>query len=165
MASIDQFKAQLIGGGPRANRFKVFIPRAGNKIEFLCKAANIPAGTLGEVIVPFRGHNLKLAGERTFEDWQITVINDVEFSVRSGLEAWQEEIQALDSGEGSTSTDYLISRAFVEQLNKDDSVLARYEFFNMFPTAIGAIELSYDTVDALEEFTVDFTFSHWERVL
>jgi len=164
MATIDQFKAQLIGGGPRANRFKVFIPRAGNKIEFLCKAANIPAGTLGEVIVPFRGHNLKLAGERTFEDWQITVINDVEFSVRSGLEAWQEEIQAMDSGEGATSTDYLISRAFVEQLNKDDSVLARYEFFNMFPKNIGAIELSYDTVDALEEFTVDFTFSHWERV-
>ena len=164
MATIDQFKAQLIGGGPRANRFKVFIPRAGNKIEFLCKAANIPAGTLGEVIVPFRGHNLKLAGERTFEDWQITVINDVEFSVRSGLEAWQEEIQAMDSGVGSTSTDYLISRAFVEQLNKDDSVLARYEFFNMFPKNIGAIELSYDTVDALEEFTVDFTFSHWERV-
>ena len=164
MATIDQFKAQLIGGGPRANRFKVFIPRAGNKIEFLCKAANIPAGTLGEVVVPFRGHNLKLAGERTFEDWQITVINDVEFSVRSGLEAWQEEIQALDSGEGSTTTDYLISRAFVEQLNKDDSVLARYEFFNMFPKNLGAIELSYDTVDALEEFTVDFTFSHWERV-
>ena len=164
MATIDQFKAQLIGGGPRANRFKVFIPRAGNKIEFLCKAANIPAATLGEVVVPFRGHNLKLAGERTFADWQITVINDVEFSVRSGLEAWQEEIQALDSGEGSTTTDYLISRAFVEQLNKDDSVLARYEFFNMFPKNLGAIELSYDTVDALEEFTVDFTFSHWERV-
>ena len=164
MATIDQFKAQLIGGGPRANRFKVFIPRAGNKIEFLCKAANIPAGTLGEVVVPFRGHNLKLAGERTFEDWQITVINDVEFSVRSGLEAWQEEIQAMDSGVGSTSTDYLISRAFVEQLNKDDSVLARYEFFNMFPKNLGAIELSYDTVDALEEFTVDFTFSNWERV-
>jgi hypothetical protein len=164
MATIDQFKAQLIGGGPRANRFKVFIPRAGNKIEFLCKAANIPAGTLGEVVVPFRGHNLKLAGERTFEDWQITVINDVEFSVRSGLEAWQEEIQAMDSGVGSTSTDYLISRAFVEQLNKDDSVLARYEFFNMFPKNIGEIALSYDTVDALEEFTVDFTFSHWERV-
>ena len=164
MATIDQFKAQLIGGGPRANRFKVFIPRAGNKIEFLCKAANIHAGTLGEVVVPFRGHNLKLAGERTFEDWQITVINDVEFSVRSGLEAWQEEIQAMDSGVGSTSTDYLISRAFVEQLNKDDSVLARYEFFNMFPKNLGAIELSYDTVDALEEFNVDFTFSHWERV-
>ena len=165
MASIDQFKAQLIGGGPRANRFKVFIPRAGNKIEFLCKAANIPAGTLGEVIVPFRGHNLKLAGERTFEDWQITVINDVEFSVRSGLEAWQEEIQAMDSGEGSTSTDYLISRAFVEQLNKDDTVLARYEFFNMFPQSIGAIELNMGTADEVETFEISFDYSHWERVI
>ena len=71
----------------------------------------------------------------------------------------------MDSGEGATTTDYLLSRAFVEQLNKDDSVLARYEFFNMFPKNIGEIALSYETVDALEEFTVDLTFSHWERVL
>ena len=165
MATIDQFKAQLVGGGPRANRFRVFLPRAGNNIEFMCKAANIPAGTLGEVIIPFRGHNLKLAGERTFADWSITIINDMEFSARTALEAWQTEIQAMDSGEGATTTDYLLSRAFVEQLNKDDSVLARYEFFNMFPKNIGEITLGYDTVDAVEEFTVDLTFSHWERVL
>jgi len=165
MATIDQFKAQLIGGGPRANRFRVFLPRAGNNIEFMCKGANIPAATLGEVIIPFRGHNLKLAGERTFADWSVTIINDMEFSARTALEAWQMEIQAMDSGEGATTTDYLLSRAFVEQLNKDDSVLARYEFFNMFPKNIGEIALSYETVDALEEFTVDLTFSHWERVL
>jgi len=165
MATIDQFKAQLVGGCPRANRFRVFLPRAGNNIEFMCKGANIPAGTLGEVIIPFRGHNLKLAGERTFADWSITIINDMEFSARTALEAWQTEIQAMDSGEGATTTDYLLSRAFVEQLNKDDSVLARYEFFNMFPKNIGEITLGYDTVDAVEEFTVDLTFSHWERVL
>jgi|TARA_B110000259_G_C13987373_1_gene391033 hypothetical protein len=165
MATIDQFKAQLIGGGPRANRFRVFLPRAGNNIEFMCKGANIPAATLGEVVIPFRGHNLKLAGERTFADWSVTIINDMEFSARTALEAWQMEIQAMDSGEGATTTDYLLSRAFVEQLNKDDSVLARYEFFNMFPKNIGEIALSYETVDALEEFTVDLTFSHWERVL
>ena len=165
MATIDQFKAQLIGGGPRANRFRVFLPRAGNNIEFMCKGANIPAATLGEVVIPFRGHNLKLAGERTFADWSITIINDMDFSARTALEAWQTEIQAMDSGEGATTLDYLLSRAFVEQLNKDDSVLARYEFFNMFPKNIGEIALSYETVDALEEFTVDLTFSHWERVL
>ena len=165
MATIDQFKAQLIGGGPRANRFRVFLPRAGNNIEFMCKGANIPAATLGEVVIPFRGHNLKLAGERTFADWSVTIINDMEFSARTALEAWQMEIQAMDSGEGATTTDYLLSRAFVEQLNKDDSVLARYEFFNMFPKNIGEIALSYETVDALEEFTVDLTFSHWARVL
>ena len=164
MATIDEFKAQLIGGGPRANRFRVFIPRAGNRIEFLCKAAAIPAATLGEIPVNFRGHILKLAGDRTFEDWSATIINDSEFSARSALEAWQQDIQELDSGVGMASNDYLLSRAFVEQLGKDDAVLARYEFFNMYPKNIAAIELNYETVDALEEFTVDFTYSHWERV-
>ena len=62
------------------------------------------------------------------------------------------------------SNDYLLSKAFVEQLGKDDAVLMRYEFFNMFPKNIDAIELNYETADALEEFTVDFTYSHWERV-
>ena len=106
-----------------------------------------------------------MAGDRTFEPWTVTIINDVEFSVRSEIEAWQTGIQELDSGEGDTTLDYLVDRAFVEQLNKDDSVLARYEFFNMFPTSIGAIDLSYETVDALETFDVEFQYSHWERVL
>jgi len=165
MATIDQFKAQLIGGGPRANRFKIFIPRAGNRIEFLAKAGNIPAATLGVVEVQWRGSVLKLAGDRTFENWTVSIINDSEFSARSALEAWQTEIQELGGGNGSTTTDYLISRAFVEQLDKSDSVLARYEFFNMFPINIGAIELSHETVDALEQFDVEFAFSHWERVI
>ena len=165
MASIDQFKAQLLGGGPRANRFRVFIPRSGNKIEFLCQSAQIPAAQVGVVEQQFRGTVLKLAGDRTFEQWNVTIINDIEFSSRSALENWQMDIQQMDSGEGQTSLDYLVDRAFVEQLNKDDSVLARYEFFNMFPTSIGAIDLSYETVDALETFDVEFQYSHWERVL
>ena len=165
MATIDEFKAQLIGGGPRANRFKIFIPRAGNRIEFLAKAGNIPAATLGVVEVQWRGSDLKLAGDRTFENWTVSIINDSEFSARSALEAWQTEIQELGGGNGATTTDYLISRAFVEQLDKSDSVLARYEFFNMFPINIGAIELSHETVDALEQFDVEFAFSHWERVI
>ena len=165
MASIDQFKAQLLGGGPRANRFRVFIPRSGAKIEFLCQSAQIPAATIGVIEQQFRGSILKMAGDRTFEPWTVTIINDVEFSSRSAIEAWQTGIQELDSGEGDTTLDYLVDRAFVEQLNKDDSVLARYEFFNMFPTSIGAIDLSYETVDALETFDVEFQYSHWERVL
>ena len=87
MATIDQFKAQLIGGGPRANRYRVFIPRSGEKIEFLCTAAQIPAANVNVISVPFRGQNLKLAGDRTFDDWTITVINDIEFSSRTALEA------------------------------------------------------------------------------
>ena len=165
MATIDQFKAQLIGGGPRANRFRVFIPRAGEKIEFLCTAAQIPSANINTLAVPFRGQVLKLAGDRTFEPWTVTVMNDVEFSSRTALEAWQEEIQGFGTSDGALNTDYLLSRAFVEQLHKDDSVLARYEFMNMFPQNIAAIELSTDEATAIETFQVTFEFSHWERVL
>lgn len=165
MATIDQFKAQLIGGGPRANRFRVFIPRAGEKIEFLCTAAQIPSANINTLAVPFRGQVLKLAGDRTFEPWTVTIMNDVEFSSRTALEAWQEEIQGYGTSDGALNTDYLLSRAFVEQLHKDDSVLARYEFMNMFPQNIAAIDLTTDEATAIETFQVTFEFSHWERVL
>jgi len=165
MSTIDQFKAQLIGGGPRANRFRVFLPRAGNKIEFLAKGTTIPAATVGQVPVPFKGTVLKLAGDRSYADWSVTIINDNEFSARTALEQWQQEIQGHGTSTGLSTTDYLLSRAFVEQLGKDDAVLARYEFFNIFPTELGTIALSYDTVDALEEFEVTFAYSHWERVI
>ena len=165
MATIDEFKAQLIGGGPRANRFRVFIPRAGEKIEFLCTAAQIPSANINTLAVPFRGQVLKLAGDRTFEPWNVTIMNDVEFSSRTALEAWQEEIQGYGTSDGALNTDYLLSRAFVEQLHKDDSVLARYEFFNMFPQNIAAIDLTTDEATAIETFQVTFEFSHWERVL
>ena len=172
MANINDFKAKLAGGGARANQFKVTMPfpgyaQVGGEIEelaFLCRATSLPGMQVPSFGVPFRGRNIKIAGDRTFEDWSVTIINDSEFSARSSLEAWQQDIQELDSGVGMASNDYLLSRAFVEQLGKDDAVLARYEFFNMYPKNIAAIELNYETVDALEEFTVDFTYSHWERV-
>jgi hypothetical protein len=165
MATIDQFKANLIGGGPRANRFRVFVPRAGQRLEFLCTATKIPESTINTISVPFRGQNLKLAGDRTFADWSITVINDLDFSTRTALEAWSNDIASLSTTEAATDTDYLLSRAFVEQLHKDDSVLARYEFFNMFPTSIGEIALSSAEASEVETFEVGFTYSHWERVL
>jgi len=165
MATIDQFKANLIGGGPRANRFRVFVPRAGQRLEFLCTATKIPESTLNTISVPFRGQNLKLAGDRTFADWSITVINDLDFSTRTALEAWSNDIASLSTTEAATDTDYLLSRAFVEQLHKDDSVLARYEFFNMFPTSIGEIALSSAEASEVETFETTFTYSHWERVL
>ena len=170
---ITDFKSKLVGGGARPNLFEVELAfpeeiaidnDVKDKARFLVKAAALPASNITPIDVNFRGRILKIAGDRTFEDWSVTIINDSEFSARSSLEAWQQDIQELDSGVGMASNDYLLSRAFVEQLGKDDAVLARYEFFNMYPKNIAAIELNYETVDALEEFTVDFTYSHWERV-
>lgn len=165
MATIDQFKAQLIGGGPRANRFRVFVPRSGNNIELLATATSMPASKIKEISVPFRGMELKLAGDREFDAWSVTIINDIEFSSRTALEAWQQEIAGYGDSTAATNNDYLVSRAFVEQLGKDDSVLARYEFFNMFPTTIGDIALSTAEATALETFEVTFSYSHWERVI
>ena len=116
----------------------------------------MPASTIAEIVVPFRGMNLKLAGDRTFDPWTVSIINDIEFSSRTALEAWHQEIAGYGDSAAATNNDYLVSRAFVEQLGKDDSVLARYEFFNMFPTSIGVIELSTAEATALETFEVTY---------
>ena len=165
MATIDEFKSQLIAGGVRSNRFRVYIPRMGSNIEFMCKTASIPGSTLPVVEVPFRGHKLKIAGDRTFEDWTITVINDVSFSTRTAVESWMGEIQEMDSGVGATDLEYLVSRATISQLNRDDSIIATYELYNMYPQTVAQIDLSYDTADEIQTFDVTFSYSHWERVL
>ena len=165
MATIDEFKSQLIAGGVRSNRFKVYIPRMGENIEFMCKTAAIPGSTLPVVEVPFRGHRLKIAGDRTFEDWTVTIINDIGFTARTAVENWMSSIQELDSGVGATTLDYLVSRATISQLNRDDSVIATYELFNMYPQTLNNIELSYDTSDEIQTFDVTFSYSHWERTL
>ena len=165
MATIDEFKSQLIAGGVRSNRFKVYIPRMGENIEFMCKTAAIPGSTLPVVEVPFRGHRLKIAGDRTFEDWTVTIINDTSFTARTAVEQWMLSIQDLDSGVGATDLDYLVSRATISQLNRDDSVIASYELFNMYPQTLNNIELSYDTSDEIQTFDVTFSYSHWERTL
>ena len=165
MATIDEFKSQLIAGGVRGNRFSVFIPRMGERIEFMCKSAAIPGSTLPPIEVPFRGHKLKVAGDRTFEDWTVSIINDVNFTTRTAVEQWRENIQELDSGVGATDLDYLVSRATVSQLNRDDSILATYELYNMYPSTLNQIDLSFDTADEIQTFDVTFSYSHWERTL
>ena len=130
-----------------------------------CKAANIPSAAFGDISVKHMGNTLKLPGDRTFEDWTVTVINDVNFEVRTGLESHMNEIAGTNDSRGSTTLDYMVDRAFVEQLDKSDGVLARYEFFNMYPKSIGAITLDYDSGDAIQTFDAVFAFSHWERVV
>lgn len=165
MATIDQFKANLIGGGPRANRFKVFIPRTGNKIEFLCRAASMPGSSFGEIAIKHMGNTLKLPGDRVFENWTVSILNDVNFEVRNGLEAHMSEIAGTSDSRGSTTLDYMVDRAFVEQLDKADNVLARYEFFNMYPQSVAPITLDYEQGEAIETYDAVFSFSHWERVV
>ena len=165
MSSINEFKANLLGAGPRANRFRVYIPRTGGAIEFLCKTAALPGQTITETAVNFRGMVVKLAGDRTFTNWEVGIYNDTSFTARRGLEAWMEDIVPLDSSIGPTGYGYMVDKASVTQLGRDDQDIATYEFYNMWPSVLSDIALDAAGTDAIEEFTCTFSYSHFERTL
>lgn len=165
---VDDFKAQLKGGGARPNLFRVtvnFPGYAGGNTEltsFMCRAAQLPASNVTAVDVPFRGRVLRVAGERTFDPWTVTVINDTDFNVRNAMERWSNGINSHSANTGLVNPADYQADMFVEQLDKDETVLKRYDFRGAFPTVVSTIELAYDANDALEEFTVEFAVQYWE---
>ena len=171
MAAIDDFKANLLGGGARANQFRVTItPPAGiaigldvRRASFLVTASNLPAQTLGEIVVPFRGRQIYIAGDRTFDDtWSTTFLNDTDFMVRNAMELWMNGINDLADGTGtSTLADYQTDLQ-VEQLDRDDTILKTYIFRSAWPTTVAQIDLTSDQADAIEEFEVTWRYQHFE---
>jgi|TARA_B100000073_G_scaffold33986_1_gene25743 hypothetical protein len=173
--TISQFKSALIGGGARPNLFEVElttlpggIPWDADNFRFMCKAANLPASNIASIDVPFRGRTFKVAGDRTIDTWTITIINDEGFALRTAMEAWMDQIAKLENNLGTTLPEAYMTNASVFQLgrgstassrsNAGDSnvVLAEYEFIDIFPTEVSQIDLSYDSSDTIEEFTVTF---------
>ena len=170
MSSIDDFKSNLIGGGARANQFRVTFNTPGaiatgldvRKASFLIKAASLPGQTLGEIPVPFRGRNLYVAGDREFEAWETTVLNDTDFAIRNAIERWLNAINDTVTNTGLTNVADYTADLTVEQLDRDDTVLKSYILRNCQPQGTGAIELSMDTANAIEEFTVSWRYTHFE---
>ena len=163
MANIDDFKANLIGGGARANQYRVTVtPPPGiaigldvRRASFLVTASSLPAQTLGEIAIPFRGRNIYIAGDRTFDDpWTTTFMNDTDFMVRNAMELWSNGINDLANNTGVISPADYQSDLTVEQLDRDDTVLKSYIFRSAWPTSVGAVELTNDTADAIETFEV-----------
>ena len=171
LRTISDFKSRLSGGGARPNLFEVELafPDAVainndvlQKARFLVKAAALPASTITPIDVPFRGRILKIAGDRTFETWTITVINDTDFSIRSAFEKWMNTINKMSDATGVVDPEAYQKDATVKQLDRDGSVLRSYKFWDIFPTNISTIDLSYETTDTLEEFTVELQVQWWE---
>jgi len=165
---VDDFKAKLTGGGARPNLFKAtinFPSYAGGDSEFtsfMVKGAGLPASVIANIDVPFRGRQLKIAGDRTFEPWTITVINDAEMRVRNAFETWMSGINNhVDNTGLQNPTDYQADM-IIEQLGKDGEVTKTYTLRGAFPTNISQIDLSYDTNDQIEEFTVEINYQYWE---
>ena len=167
---VDDFKSKMIGGGARPNLFKAtvnFPAYAGGDSEltqFLVKGAQLPASVIAQIDVPFRGRQLKIAGDRTFENWTITVINDAGMSVRNAFERWMNGMNEHNANLGLVNpTDYQADM-LIEQLDKAENVTKRYQIRGAFPVNVAAIDLSYDTNDAIEEFTVELAYQYWESL-
>ena len=171
MAQIDDFKANLIGGGARANQYRVTItPPTGiatgldvRRASFLVTASNLPAQTLAEIAIPFRGRQIYIAGDRTFDDpWTVTFMNDTDFMVRNAMERWSNGINDLAEGTGVIAPADYQTDLFVEHLDRDDTILKSYIFRNAWPTTISAIELANEAADAIETFDVEWRYQQFE---
>ena len=165
--NINTFQSELKFGGARPALFEVFISNpinssADDRVRFMCKTAEIPASTLNPITTNYFGREVKLAGNRTFADWAPTIINDEDFAIRATLEQWS---QAINTHIGNTTgilnpTDYKGS-ADIVHYGKDGRKLRQYHVSGLFPTELGAIELNWDTGDALEEYTATFSIDYW----
>ena len=172
LRTISNFKSKLTGGGARANLFEVVLtfPDAAKpaqdvleKARFLVKGANLPASNVAQIDIPFRGRILKIAGDRTFDTWTVTVINDTDFAIRSAFENWMNVINRLSDNTGLVNPADYQADAYVYQLDRDGSSLRSYRFYDTFPTQVGPIELSYDA-QGIQEFTVELQVQYYEAI-
>ena len=167
MANINDFKARLSGGGARANQFKVTLPFPGYSavggetadLAFLCSATSIPGSN---VAVPFRGRVLNIAGDRSFNPWSVTVMNDTDFKLYRAMERWMNGINNMTDNEGLTNpVDYQVD-IFVDQLDRNGATLKSYTLRGAFPTSLADIDLSYSDNNSIETFTTSFTYQYFE---
>lgn len=182
--TLNDIKTTLLGGGARPNLFEISIPSLPTGVsgwndgdfKILCKAGGLPASNIGVVEVPFRGRTFKVAGDRTFETWTVTVINDDNFSLRKPLEEWMQLVGQYGDGSGKKNPGDYMKDATVTQFTRQASnvgdgtnnatgtglgVGRKYKFIDIFPTNLSQIDLSYDSTDTIEEFTCEFQVQYW----
>ena len=183
--TIDKFKSRLTGGITRPNLFEVVLAFPDGTVDesvsdidpksrFLVKAAALPASNIAPISVPFRGRQLKIAGDRTFDEWTITVINDTDFAIRGSFERWMNSMSKVSDNAGNINPEDYTKDAYVYQLGRagvdagsqssqaNMPILRTYKFYSVFPTNVSQIDLSYDSSDAVEEFTVTLQVQWWE---
>ena len=178
--SIVDFRSRLKGGGTRANLFEVQMAfpdylsvsdenETLNDIPFMVKAAEIPASNIGNIPVPFRGRILPIAGDRTFDPWTVTIINDTNFRLRDVMEKWSDSINDLQTAQGRTNPEEYQTKASVIQLDRlgkkpGDTIreLRTYDFTGIYPNVVSSIPLDHGATDTIEEFQVTFNYLFYE---
>jgi len=163
--NINEFKSQLVGGGARPSLFQVQITNpitavADFKVPFMVRAAALPESNVGTYSIPYFGRFVKYAGDRTFADWPVTIINDEDFLIRNAMEAWTNAINSHDSNTRALPQTYK-SNAIITQYSKDGRPLRTYVFEGIHPINVGAISMAWDSTDQIENFDVTFQYDMW----
>jgi hypothetical protein len=172
--NVTEFRANMIGDGARPNLFSVSLifpsivqngTAAGQKVTFMAKTAQLPGSTIGTVPVYYFGREMKFAGNRTFADWTLQIINDEDFVIRNAMENWMNSINSHYSNIRNTGaarpSNYSVD-AEVTQFSKTGESLKKYKFVGMFPIDLAPIDLDWGSNDAIEEFSVTFAYQWWE---
>jgi len=173
MANITDFKAQMFGGGARANQFRVdltypsFVSSGlgtivGLNSQFLCKASQLPASTISNIEVFYRGRPVNFAGERTFQPWTVTIYNDTTFTIRNAMEAWSNGISNFTGTNGlTTARNYQVDLSVYQLDRNGDAPIKKYTFVNAYPVSIGQIALDYDQNNVIETYDVEFIYDYF----
>jgi len=173
--NVDQFRSTLRYDGARPNLFEVFLrfpdyvelgPLAGSQARFMCKTAQLPGSTMGVVEVPYFGRQVKVAGNRTFAEWSVTIINDEDFTIRNAFERWHRGINGnvsnLREAPSSTGANTYAVDASVYQYSKMGGIpIKSYKFTGLFPSDIAAVDLDWGSNDSIEEFSVTLSYQYW----
>jgi hypothetical protein len=166
-SSISSFKSALSGGGARANRFEVIVEFpafAGNsddmrKTAFLCSSTQLPGSNISVIEQPYRGRVLKMAGDRTFDEWEVTFLNDTDFALRNAFERWHNGINGFNSNTGLSSPGEYMSTVSVYQLDNNDNRVKEYSMLLAWPMVVAPIEVGQDQNDQIEMFSVTFAYN------
>lgn len=160
----------MIGGGARPNQFRVELsfpsyvtagPVQGVRAQFMCKAAQLPASTVENIPLQYRGRAVNVAGERTFAPWAISIYNDNDFGIRNAMEQWSNGIQNLTGTDGRVNPrDYQVDLQ-VHQLDRGGAIVKTYKFIDAYPLEVGAIALDFDQTNSVEVFDVVFQYNYW----
>ena len=171
--NVNEFRSQMVGDGARPNLFEVSMPfpnfanpgNAQQKLTFMCKTAQLPGSTVNTVPVQYFGRELKFAGNRTFQDWTISVINDEDFTVRNAFERWMNGMNSHNlniRNPAAASPAGYTADASVTQYGKNGNTLKQYKFIGVFPTDLSPIDVDWGSNDTIEEFTVTLSYQWWE---
>ena len=171
MTTISGFKAQMQTGGARPNQFRVeltfpaFVGSqgavAGQAAQFMCKASQLPASTVGDITAYFRGRPVHFAGEREFQPWSVSIFNDNNFLIRNAMEIWSDRVLNYDATNGIIApTAYQVDMS-VYQLDRNDNIVKSYRFYDVYPTTVGPIQLDFEANNQIEIFDVEFVYNYF----